>query len=267
MIKFFRKIRYDLMSKNKTGKYFKYAIGEIILVVIGILIALQINNWNEGRKQRAEENVLLSQLKSDFTDNLNQLDQKINTRLSMLKSCGELFKLIDNPELALKDSIDLYIARAMPYASFDPIIHNFGSSGTLHLIKNNKLKQALTNWSADIQDVIEDEHAWKEYRHDHFIPFLVKHYQLRSVRNKAFKVNLLGSYSIERTDNNSSYTNYNIGSSKHNQDYVSLLKHPEFEDHLTRLYGINGWTNVQSNILRNRIVEIISLIDNELENK
>ena len=47
MIKFFRKIRYDLMEKNKTGKYFKYAIGEIVLVVIGILIALQINNWNE----------------------------------------------------------------------------------------------------------------------------------------------------------------------------------------------------------------------------
>jgi len=50
MIKFFRKIRYDLMGKNKTGKYLKYAIGEIILVVIGILIALQINNWNESKK-------------------------------------------------------------------------------------------------------------------------------------------------------------------------------------------------------------------------
>lgn len=50
MIKFFRKIRYDLMEKNKTGKYLKYAIGEILLVVIGILIALSINNWNEQKK-------------------------------------------------------------------------------------------------------------------------------------------------------------------------------------------------------------------------
>ena len=50
MFKFFRKIRYNLMGQNKTGKYFKYAIGEIILVVIGILIALQINNWNENQK-------------------------------------------------------------------------------------------------------------------------------------------------------------------------------------------------------------------------
>ncbi|MFK7783267.1 DUF6090 family protein, partial [Psychroserpens sp.] len=55
MIKLFRKIRYNLMSENKTGKYFKYAIGEIVLVVIGILIALQINNWNEQRKTRISE--------------------------------------------------------------------------------------------------------------------------------------------------------------------------------------------------------------------
>ena len=47
MIKFFRKIRQNLLMENKTSKYFKYAIGEILLVVIGILIALSINNWNE----------------------------------------------------------------------------------------------------------------------------------------------------------------------------------------------------------------------------
>ncbi len=66
MIKFFRKIRYDLMGKNKTGKYFKYAIGEIILVVIGILIALQINNWNINNNLRSSEVKLLKELKSDL---------------------------------------------------------------------------------------------------------------------------------------------------------------------------------------------------------
>ena len=47
MIKFFNKIRYNLMEQNRTGKYLKYAIGEIAFVIIGILNALQINNWNE----------------------------------------------------------------------------------------------------------------------------------------------------------------------------------------------------------------------------
>ena len=55
MIKFFRKIRQNLLVENKTGKYLKYAIGEIVLVVIGILIALQINNWNENRKDNFVE--------------------------------------------------------------------------------------------------------------------------------------------------------------------------------------------------------------------
>ena len=64
MIKFFRKIRQQLLIENKTGKYFKYAIGEIVLVVIGILIALQINNWNEARKQNLKQSIYLSGLKS-----------------------------------------------------------------------------------------------------------------------------------------------------------------------------------------------------------
>ena len=71
MIKFFRRIRYDLMEKNKTGKYFKYAIGEIILVVIGILIALSINNWNEKRKNNSKVKTYLNSIIKDLT-----VDQK-----------------------------------------------------------------------------------------------------------------------------------------------------------------------------------------------
>ena len=72
MIKFFRKIRYNLMETGKTGKYFKYAIGEIILVVIGILIALQINNWNENRQKKNLERDYLSEIKENLVrDTLN----------------------------------------------------------------------------------------------------------------------------------------------------------------------------------------------------
>ncbi|MGB5479757.1 MAG: DUF6090 family protein, partial [Eudoraea sp.] len=76
MIHFFRRIRRKLAADNptsakasagmKTGKYLKYAVGEIILVVIGILIALQINNWNENRKATNEEVKILNALHSDF---------------------------------------------------------------------------------------------------------------------------------------------------------------------------------------------------------
>jgi len=77
MIKFFRKIRQNLLSEGKTGKYFKYAIGEIILVVIGILIALSINNWNENRKLNNKTQVYLKLLLEDF----NQESLKVNSYL------------------------------------------------------------------------------------------------------------------------------------------------------------------------------------------
>ena len=66
MIKFFRHIRQNLLNEGKTTKYFKYAIGEIVLVVIGILIALQINNWNESNKDIKQEQTYLKNLKKRF---------------------------------------------------------------------------------------------------------------------------------------------------------------------------------------------------------
>ena len=68
MIKFFRKIRQNLLMENKTGKYFKYAIGEIILVVVGILIALQINNWNENKKAKETELYVLAEILNNLKE-------------------------------------------------------------------------------------------------------------------------------------------------------------------------------------------------------
>ena len=72
MIKFFRNIRQSLHNEGKTSKYFKYAIGEIVLVVIGILIALQVNNWNENRISFTKKEKLLNALKIEFKSNLTQ---------------------------------------------------------------------------------------------------------------------------------------------------------------------------------------------------
>jgi hypothetical protein len=85
MIKFFRKIRYELMEKNKTGKYLKYAVGEIVLVVIGILIALSINNLNETLKQKETTNSIYSIVKEDLNNDISEID-------SFLKDYNEVIK-------------------------------------------------------------------------------------------------------------------------------------------------------------------------------
>lgn len=77
MLKFFRKIRQNLLSEGKTTKYFKYAIGEIVLVVIGILIALQINNWNEENKERLVEKQRYQNILNDLVSDEAHIDQMI----------------------------------------------------------------------------------------------------------------------------------------------------------------------------------------------
>jgi sensor domain CHASE-containing protein len=71
MIKFFRKIRQKMLTENKFSKYLLYAVGEIILVVIGILIALQINNWNEKEKLKAEEVKFLKNFKQSLISDID----------------------------------------------------------------------------------------------------------------------------------------------------------------------------------------------------
>jgi len=78
MIKFFRNIRQSLVMENKTSKYLKYAIGEIILVVIGILIALQINNWNESRQNEAKITNILEDIQKDLSDDVLDANRVFN---------------------------------------------------------------------------------------------------------------------------------------------------------------------------------------------
>ena len=96
MIKFFRKIRYNLMSENKTGKYFKYAIGEIVLVVIGILIALQINNWNEERKSDRQIELLLNNLIEAINQDKDYLNQTAILHEFRSNSLIYLFQISSN---------------------------------------------------------------------------------------------------------------------------------------------------------------------------
>ncbi len=92
MIKFFRKIRYDFMEKNETGKYLKYAIGEIILVVIGILIALSINNWNDERKETNSKKNIIVSLISDLEKDIESFKKNAIRNTKAIDYCNSFLK-------------------------------------------------------------------------------------------------------------------------------------------------------------------------------
>jgi len=265
MIPFFRKIRKTLADDNEPIKYLRYAIGEIVLVVIGILIALQINNWKEDKLERKQEKAILNQLNSEFKSNLDQLDEKIKSKTELMNSVLKLLDYIDNPTLRIKDSIDYHLARTIPYSTFDPMVNDLASSGNLRLIRNDSLKQMLSFWTSEIKDVQEDEGSWKYYRNETFVPFLVQHYQLRTVRNKAFKTNFLDRYLITENNNDDITKSEDIGITKHPEDFNAMLNHPDFEDHLIRAYTVNKFAKEQCMILRKRIVEILETLNKEIE--
>ena len=99
MIKFFRSIRQKLLSENKFSKYLLYAIGEIVLVVIGILIALQINNWNDLKKEHQNERIYLESLQAEFATNLETLNQVIASCNRLDAQLGEILTFYDPQKL------------------------------------------------------------------------------------------------------------------------------------------------------------------------
>jgi hypothetical protein len=240
-----------------------YALGEIALVVIGILIALQINNWNESRKENLQETTILKQLQTEFKSNLKQLDEKNALKRDAIHSSLELFRYIDFPNLRNRDSINYHLARTIPYTTFDPIVNDLASSGDLRIIKNNELKKMLSFWTSEILDVREEELNWKEYRDNKYVPFIIKYYQLRSIRNLANKNNVLGKYLME---NKTTSKRPELGDSRHPEDFNLLLDHPDYEDHLERCLTKNTHSLNQSTILRKSIIEILELLDLEMKN-
>jgi len=162
MIKLFRNIRKSLLSEGKTSKYFKYAIGEIVLVVIGILIALQINNWNDLRKEHASEHRLLEALNEEFRSNLEILEQTISFNDSIIAKSLELGEFTA-PELEHFD--EKAISKLMVRVFKDDIkyIPNQGSiddifySGKLSILRDTNLRKALSTWQSSLEGVKNQE--------------------------------------------------------------------------------------------------------------
>ena len=260
MIKFFRKIRQKLVQENRVSKYLLYAFGEIILVVIGILIALQINNWNEIRKERLNEKVLLRQLKSEFESNQKQLDEKIIIRNNMIAASFKLLSFIDNPNKRNLDSINTNLVQTLLVPTFDPIVNDITSSGRIQLIQNNRLKELLSLWTSEIIQVTEEENAWKQYKLISYNPFILKNASKRSILNQYWKENAMKTFYLDK----GTTVEFNLKNSMTNTDFSKIFDNPEFEDHLAVCATDAKIANIQSISLQGRITEILKLIEKEL---
>ena len=154
MIKFFRKIRQNLLMENKTGKYFKYAIGEIILVVIGILIALTINNWNENRKLRNQEIIYLDNLKNDINTQIQMLDVYIDFEDIIIDQTNDIIRHYElNDGFKNMDSIypklhDLTIR--WTFSNANTTLLQMLNSNQINIILNRQLKEELITFNQQI---------------------------------------------------------------------------------------------------------------------
>ncbi|WP_343487114.1 DUF6090 family protein [Allomuricauda sp. d1] len=143
MIKFFRRIRQKLLSESKFSKYLLYAIGEIVLVVIGILIALQINNWNEQRKTSNQRKKLIQALHADALTTDERLDFGLQMANGINQKLTHFLTMLDNEgDLIAKDTLKSYSSFIFQVANFRPAMSSYEtavSTGNIALLDNNTL--------------------------------------------------------------------------------------------------------------------------------
>jgi hypothetical protein len=164
MIKFFRKIRQNLLIENKFSKYLLYAIGEIILVVIGILIALQINNNNDISKTAEKENRYLTLIRNEMNNNLNSLKEERIKLGVCIVSQRTILGLMRN-EFALDTISEKQLSRIIVGAISEQISMNYENgvlteliaSANLKDIKNENIRNKLSSWESKVFKIREKE--------------------------------------------------------------------------------------------------------------
>lgn len=176
MIKFFGEIRKNLLIENKTSKYFKYAFGEIILVVIGILIALQINTWNENRSAANEETKILAALQADFKVSKTRIEKTMSMQHKALNHSATLINIHERQdEKEIKyfdthlDSLDNLIIYGKSWYRAELVTGAYNaliSAGKVDLIKNEKLRHILAQFSADLESGFEDQQTSMDVLHE-----------------------------------------------------------------------------------------------------
>ena len=146
MLKFFRKIRQQLLSQNKFNKYLIYAIGEIILVVIGILIAVQINNWNDRRKDQQEEIILLKSLQRDLHSDMENIQLRMDRKRAMLTGFIHCLEILSDKREGTKEEFMQHYEMIMQVDEITlntTTFNNLQNNGVIKLIRNKRLADSI----------------------------------------------------------------------------------------------------------------------------
>ncbi len=185
MINFFRKTRKKLADDNKFLKYSRYAIGEILLVVIGILIALQVNNWNEHQKVLKAEKEILKNLTQEFLSNKRELQRQKTIVLKTFESNRALMSFFGKEKSVIQgmnmDSLIFYSVEFDQYNPSENTIQDLLQSGRFDLLSNDRLKNLLFDWTREYKITQERYDDSDEKLRIEVIPYLTKHYLMKDI--------------------------------------------------------------------------------------
>lgn len=171
MLKFFRRIRRKLLDEGSLKRYLIYSIGEILLVVVGILIALQINNWNEQRKGKREEKVALNDLVAEFHRNREGFQIHSEWQSDTESLWRKYLSQVSN--IQLPDSIRAQERPRIGNSTFkisNNKLNSLLSTGYIDRIRSDTLKQLLLSWEDILLTYQTLEEAHIEHAQQHLIP-------------------------------------------------------------------------------------------------
>ena len=236
-----------MIGESKFSKYLLYAIGEILLVVIGILIAIQLNEWRNDTVNNQQKDKVLQALQFEFQSNLAQLDNVLFQNGEIITAYYEVMELIKTIDEIAEDSTLQFAHMNLGNDwSFDPIngaLRSGISSGEIHLIHNDRLLDLLFSWEDIVRD--SEEELLKQRAHQaESEPFLEKYIRIGDLWSPYYPNMVLSHYP---------------------SDLRGLYKDVSFEDYATGSYIIATDYGFELKTMRTNNVEILTLIEEEIE--
>jgi hypothetical protein len=175
MISLFRKFRQKLLKENRITRYLVYALGEILLVVIGILIALQVNNYREALQTKGREIAFLRGLRSDLLLNLDEMERSIDRYSRAIRSAEVMISYFEGAPIFYPDSLNFHTLEVLKW---DPFVRNNStlremiSSGSLGILSDDSLKNELLRMELSYDKIDGDqEHMRYDYQEYLYGPF------------------------------------------------------------------------------------------------